>query len=218
MTPSIEMVVARYREDVSWIDATGLPAVVYDKSGQPAENPLPNIGRESHTYLHHIVSRYPQFPEHTVFVQAAPFGHMAPGTTPESFGEQARELAARGVPFKGFAFYKLRCDVLGRPHELKDEKNRSRWAGFGKDIPMGEIYAQLFAGPVPESFHVRAPAGLFMVSRRRILLRPFAMYRKALKIVESDPHDANNTGHAFERLWCLIFGGNARLNMEWRHK
>merc|ERR1719440_887988 len=45
---------------------------------------LPNLGRESHTYLHHIVENYDQLPEWTVFSQAgAPSfgykGHRAGG-------------------------------------------------------------------------------------------------------------------------------------------
>jgi hypothetical protein len=30
--------------------------------------------------------------------------------------------------------------------------------------------------------------------------------------VEADPRDARNTGHAFERLWNVIFNGKADLN------
>lgn len=56
--------------------------VVYDKGGDAAP-PLPatliaehhlleNIGLESHTYLHHIVSSYDTLAEKTVFAQGAP--------------------------------------------------------------------------------------------------------------------------------------------------
>ena len=57
MNDHIQLIIARYREDIAWADETGYDYVVYDKSGQPVANavPLPNIGREGHSYLTHIV-------------------------------------------------------------------------------------------------------------------------------------------------------------------
>jgi len=208
----VEVVVARFREDVSWAALLGLPVVVYDKSGQPGERALPNIGRESHTYLTHIVRRYPEFANFTVFVQGAPFAHMPVGATPESFAARIAQNARLGLKFSGFAAFKLKCDRLGRPHQMADPGLHGLRAGFGKDIPVGAVYEYLFAGPVPETFLVTAPAGMFFVARERVLARPLAFYEKALDLVAADPDDANNTGHAFERLWQVIFNGDVRLN------
>ncbi|MBG0777527.1 MAG: DUF3431 domain-containing protein [Desulfovibrionaceae bacterium] len=222
--PPIQLVIARYQEDVSWVAAAGHPAVVYDKSGTPPAPadlglgpdsnvvPLPNVGRETHTYLTHILSEWDRLAEVTVFCQGDPFAHMAPGTGPAEFGAAIAAYAEKRTPFKGFAFYTLRCDGLGRPHHLREEASRGKWAGWGRDIPVAEVYARLFAGPVPGSFHARAPAGLFLVRRERIRLRPRALYETALRLVLDDPDDARNTGHAFERLWYLIFNGYAPLN------
>lgn len=211
-SPTVELVIARYREDLSWLQAVGLPATVYDKSGQPAAHPLPNVGRESHTYLHHILGRWPEFPDYTVFLQGHPFPHLALGTTPGALGQTILELATRGVPFKGLADYAIRCDGLGRPHHLHDPAQRGKWAGWGRDIPVAQVYAALFAGEVPQSFHCRAPAGLLLVSRQRLLLRPRELYARAMALVLADPEDAANTGHALERLWYLVFNGYAALN------
>lgn len=208
----VEVVVARYREDVSWTAELGLPATVYDKSGEPGRHALPNIGRESHTYLSHIVRRYPDFAAFTVFVQAAPFPHMPPGATPASFAARIRQNVRMGLGFSGFAGFKLKCDRLGRPHQMADPALHGHRAGFGRDIPVGAVHEALFAGPVPETFLVTAPAGMFFVARERILARPLALYRKALELVAADPDDAANTGHAFERLWPVIFNGDVRLN------
>ena len=42
---------------------------------------LPNVGRESHSYLHHIVSRYDELAPWTVFTQATEpsWGYRGPG-------------------------------------------------------------------------------------------------------------------------------------------
>lgn len=215
--PTIQCVVARYREDVSWTADLGLPVVVYDKSGaDPLSGtvPLPNVGRESHTYLQHIVRRYPEFPDYTLFLQGDPFPHLESGMDASGLGALARKLAARGMPFKGMAYYTLKCDHLGRPHQMKDPRNKGKWAGWNKDIPVGRVYQELFQGPVPLQYHAKGCAGLFLVSRTRILTRPLATYQRALDLVLADPQDANNTGHAFERLWSVIFNGYAKLNRE----
>lgn len=177
-----------------------------------AIRPLPNVGRESHTYLQHIVATYPNFPGATLFVQGNPFPHLPQSMGPRELGDEALHLADRGVPFKGLAFYSLKCDHLGRPHAMSDPAKAGQWAGWGKDIPVGRVYSELFAGPVPLRYHAKGAASLFLVSRRRLLSRPLALYRRALEIVLSDPQDAENTGHAFERLWSVIFNGYTALH------
>jgi hypothetical protein len=212
--PSIEAVVSRYREDVSWVRELSFSATIYDKSGQGGDNPLPNIGRESHTYLTHILKRYPDFPGYTVFLQGDPFKHMQEGAGPRELEELVREKAAKSRGFSGLAWYRIRCDRLGRPHDMRDEAKRGRWAGFGRDIPVGGLFETLFAAKAPETFLSGSPAGLFMVSRERILARPKGFYSLALAVTEADPDDAHNTGHAFERLWQVIFNGYRGLNRE----
>ncbi len=210
----VQVVVARYLEDVSWLAELGLPCVVYDKSGAPGPNALPNLGRETHTYLTHIVAAYPDFADFTVFVQGSPFFHMGPQAGPDTLRAAIERNIRLGVQFTGFAWYKLKCDRLGRPHDMARPENQGKWAGWGKDIPVGEVYGKLFAGDAPESILVTAPAGLFFAARNRILARPKYFYQVALELVEADPQDARNTGHAFERLWGIIFNGNKALNKE----
>lgn len=74
---AFEVVVARFREDLSWTDGLAWPCTVYNK-GPAMERTgirLENIGREAHTYLFHIATRYESLAEHTVFVQGDPHRH-----------------------------------------------------------------------------------------------------------------------------------------------
>lgn len=216
MLDNVQMVVAKYREDISWIHKTGMSAVVYDKSGSNCANSLPNVGRESHTYLHHIINNYPVFPEYSLFLQADPFPHLSEGTTAESLTTTVLKLISSNIPFKGLAYYSIKCDHWGRPHSLSKPENKGKWAGFGRDIPLGRVYGQLFFGPVPLQFHSRAPAGIFLVRKDRILCRPLKFYDHAMNIILGDPDDRMNTGHAFERLWYLIFNGYEALHKNTR--
>ena len=73
-----EIVVAHYNEKLDWLAPKADHAHVYHK-GTDLQSPstmklygwekLPNVGREAHTYLHHIINNYETLPEYTVFLQ-----------------------------------------------------------------------------------------------------------------------------------------------------
>ncbi len=73
----IDLVVARFNEDVGWVEQFKThpllrKTLVYEKQKQDSELSLPNIGREAHTYVHHIVANYDDLADYTVFVQGTP--------------------------------------------------------------------------------------------------------------------------------------------------
>lgn len=76
MSSSCILVVARYTEDVSWTSKVSIPVRIYNK-GEFLQGtyPLPNIGREAHTYLHYIVETYENLPDLVCFTQGNPFDH-----------------------------------------------------------------------------------------------------------------------------------------------
>ena len=66
------IVVAKYKEDVSWLSKLdGWNIVVLDKNGN-MENP---VGREAHSYLWFIVNNYENLQGEYVFCQGNPFDH-----------------------------------------------------------------------------------------------------------------------------------------------
>ncbi len=213
LAPDILAVVARYREDASWTADLGFPALVYDKGGDwPGGVALPNTGREAHTYLTHILGHYPDFPQYLLLLQGDPFPHLGEGADVAALRGKVLDLVDRGAGFGGLAWFRVRCDRLGRPHQMGDPAKKGRWPGWGKDIPVGAVFEQLFAGPAPKTFLASGMTGNLLVSRARILARPAGFYRRALELIAADPRDAKNTGHALERLWQLVFDGNKRLN------
>ena len=73
----VEVVVARYKEDISWLKEINHKIIVYNK-GPDCNFPcisLPNIGREAQTYLFHIIENYNKLPEWTILCQGHPFDH-----------------------------------------------------------------------------------------------------------------------------------------------
>lgn len=67
-----QLVVARYTESFEWTQTGGYDVIVYNKSGVEDTRtiPLPNVGREAHTYLYHIVHTYDTLADVTIFLQA----------------------------------------------------------------------------------------------------------------------------------------------------
>lgn len=74
----MHLVVARYNENIDWISELELPFTIYNKGTQGnIENSIkiPNVGRESETYLRYIKDNYYNLPETVVFLQGDPFPH-----------------------------------------------------------------------------------------------------------------------------------------------
>lgn len=75
---NIEIVVSRYNEDLQWLKKKKFkyPVTIYNKGDN--DNfykpkgckilKLSNVGREGHTYLHHIIQNYDNLPELIIFL------------------------------------------------------------------------------------------------------------------------------------------------------
>lgn len=78
----VEIVIAAYNENLEWTRMYHNIVTAYVKCEKEVSNlaknmpsmtviPLPNLGRETHTYLYHIVNRYDSLADLTVFTQGA---------------------------------------------------------------------------------------------------------------------------------------------------
>lgn len=196
MPAPVDVVVARYREDLSWLKRlpTDFRPVVYDKGGDSpiAAESLPNRGREAQTYLHHIVTRYEHLPEWTVFCQGFPFDHEP------SFRKHLQTFLHAKGELPEFIWTGLFVDF--------DYGDGSRvfttWSGNpdGHPLAMDEFWLELF-GTHPPGRYEFMPGAQFIVHRHRILSRPRTFYEKAAILAESFPDAA----HGFERCWDRVF-------------
>lgn len=205
--PTVELVIARYQEDVAWAEELGVPGTVYNKghylevSDPCAIVPLSNVGREAHSYLAHITHRWNALADWTVFCQADPQPHLA--------GVDIRHLLR---PIDGFRV-PWRCGPI---REWGDD-GRLRWAdwpSWAGRYASGEIepspltlveYFRLMlsvdlAARRQLSYH---PGAIFGVSRAAIHRRPLDFYSSLLRSVEHCIHPEE--AHYLERAWPLIF-------------
>ena len=84
-----EIIIARYNEDLSWLKKIpkDIKITIYNKGLDDIEQmktlnydiiKLPNVGRESHTYLYHIINNYDNLAHKTIFCQGDSIFH-SPG-------------------------------------------------------------------------------------------------------------------------------------------
>jgi hypothetical protein len=76
----VNIVIARYNENIDWALPYNDVALIYNKGKMDIPRfsnvfNIKNVGREGHTYLNYIISRYNELPNRTIFLQADWFSH-----------------------------------------------------------------------------------------------------------------------------------------------
>jgi len=201
----LELVVSRYDEDLSWLGNVpdAFVITVYDKGGEANSGirhrgssiPIENVGHEAHTYLHHIVTRYDDLADITVFSQGKPFDHVP------DFHRTLKRLAESSLDVKDFLWLGFVIDRDDSTGSLLFRK----WHP-GKKLPMEEFWQRVFSAsefPTP-SFCIFCPGAHFVATAALIRSRPREFYENALN-ASADLPDA---GHCFERCWDQVFGVN----------
>lgn len=191
----MELVVAHCGEDIAWLRRVPreFDVTIYDKGPVSAGGTkLPNIGREAHTFLHHLATRHATLAAMTVFVQGRPFDH-AP-----DLHKRLRAWADGCERVDGFlwlGFVADTDDARGRRLFVPWSKNADR-----RELRMNDFHRFLFgcAGPPLYRFF---PGGQFAVTREVAHRRPAGFYRVAAGLAASFPDGA----HCFERLWDRVF-------------
>lgn len=215
MSPSRRLVVAWYREDISWVQAAVMAAAsvddaddavsisVYSKGGLQEDEglrasrsvevvSLPNRGREAETYLHHICAHYDDLEDLTYFVQGDPAPHM-------SVIKRNRSL----VPSRIFG-----DDVAKDAKESKETKegpllttymNEAHPPAFHERVNVHGA-AKYLLGSQCATYSFAAGAQ-YVVSRASIHKRPLEFWQRAHQALIDDTVNA----WEIERLWPLLF-------------
>ena len=198
-----EVVIAHYNEKLDWVKAIANHSHVYHKGVEMRPPPLqlyawdklPNVGRESHTYLYHIINNYDTLPEITVFVQGE-------GLSPYCFSSfnQIMNNIKKKVSCKIFTHIDEAWGRIRHIEKWRKELNSRvmRRSGF----TLGEFFLEIFGFPHPQKIPV-CWGGCLAVTRNMIRKHPIDFYRNAISFVND--HKNPEEGHYFERLWATIF-------------
>lgn len=192
-TPPYQIIVAKYNEDVSWLDGYK-NVIVYDKLN---DKDLPNIGRESHTYLTYIIENYDNLPDVVFFTQGNisehNYSNISGFLNVENFSKNLKEY-----PFN-YYFY---CKNLGW-------NNDHLYYWKGPLYPKEELgFTQWFKKYIDNEYDINSGitfwmGAIFSVSKELIQARPKEYYQMLLDLIPKTHNP--EVGHYFERSWFYIF-------------
>lgn len=205
---SVEIVVAAYKEDLSWLDQVRHPITIYNKNDNPpvARNDatvinLPNIGRESHSYLHHIITRYDSLSDITIFTQGHPFDHC-PHFIKIADCSSILKMDRIAKSYRWHEYHPNSDDFCGMSgcvncgFGIEDDWNYQwviPYAVLGHDI--------MHPAKILPREAIYCSAALLAISREYILRFSLEQYIKLQKMME----DYWSMGWAMERIWYHIY-------------
>lgn len=202
------LIIARYNENLDWLKAhKNFNIVIYNKGKEIISShhkniiKIENVGRESHTWLYHIVNNYNNLDNINIFLQGRidDLGCMA-FQNPSSYLKEIDR----------FGFTASRYGILGPLHWQKnvgvenDHRYKSDWKK-GK-ISRSNLGFRNFAKKLfPEiPFFVNTSyGGCFAVKKEIIKKYELRFYEELLEILSK--HENPIEGHYLERLWCYMF-------------
>lgn len=219
-SPTIDLVIARYREDLDWLkDYAELPfhrIFLYNKSseavacppiqGQCIERQLENVGMCDHTYLHHMIENYDDLADITIFLPAS--GDLPNKKARTEF--VIRKTFAEGHPvMTGFLrdnpVHQDLHDFSLDSWKVTDKDNRTRGGStnlYPADVrPFGVWYETYLPGVETK---LEQNAGIFSVGRDSIRGNPRDFYQTFLDQLAKDKQP--EVAHYMERAWPGILG------------
>ena len=188
----MEFVIARYTENLAWLDKVLDPeqrkmVTIYNKGPEdiPGSIRLPNVGREAHTYLTHIINNYDTLAEKVVFLQGYPFDHLGYNET----------------NFQMFlVFNHMTQNVTHYPMLYNGREPRPSIQKT--DVCLGEWFEKVLQIEFPKDDFVYYGGACFGVTREKIRARPKEFYERVIKTLDTiDPE----TAYYLERAWYYIF-------------
>lgn len=204
---NVDLVVARYNEDLSWVSSTNVDRYfIYNKGDTsiPNEILLPNIGREAHTFCYHLAHNYNDMGDYTAFCQG---GSLAHG------GNIILELINSVKSTSSFDFMWLTnntfdSDLTGKPHHHTT-------------LYMERFFQRVGLLVDDKNVFQFAPGAQFIVNKKLVHRLPQSFYFKLLEQFNLDTYDLeykldddrDNRSHdqyynlacLFERVWEKIF-------------
>lgn len=199
-----QIVVARYNENIDWLLPFKDICIIYNKGNSDItlnnfnSIVLPNFGRESHTYLYHIIQNYDSLADKTIFFQGKINDHRI----------LSMEEYFNDADFTG-KIDKLDINLFKKKitHENKwkieyDTGNMRR----SQYTPI-EWLKNIIGIKFNENENLKLVWGAnFAVNKNLILKKPKVFYEDLLRLL--DFHSNPEEGHFFERAWYTIFHNN----------
>uniref|UniRef100_A0A6C0DQQ8 Uncharacterized protein n=1 Tax=viral metagenome TaxID=1070528 RepID=A0A6C0DQQ8_9ZZZZ len=214
-----EIVIARYNEDLTWITDEPFnrhPITIYNKG--PNDNftktdnirkivILPNVGREGHTILYHIINNYDNLADVTMFLHGS-------SNDPDK-NKRAKNMIyevekTNNTVFSCLFFdgeeqhrvnYGFQIDNYMSSNANNKEINKDSKLLLSDTRPYGKWFDATFTNG--EKNKCMSFNSIISVSKKHIIQKPKQYYENLLK--QLDNHHNPESGHYFERAWYSVF-------------
>lgn len=207
---SVEIVIARYNEDLSWLKENfrDQKVIIYNKGTDDINLPdnnysiikLPNIGRESHTYLYYIINNYNNLPERVIFLQGDPINNF--------FTELVFSLSdyqkIRKTNCENIIAWSCRTFNVERENKILSDISQSKWhnTNYKNHNFKAFLIDYILGSDTLKKEYKYSPGANFAVDREKILSRELEYY---IKIFNTLDNISPIEGHFLERSWDIIF-------------
>ena len=179
-------VLSRFKEtDESWQNElinNNYKVITYNKhSGQ---NLLPNVGRESHTYISYIINNYYNLPDEILFSQYDPTDHFLRANKEEFLHSYLYDfigIRPGQFPYTSAKIRKVQwIETCKKIYRTFKQSDCSRLISTGSTLN-----------------------GIFRVSQKAILSHSLDFYKRCIKLLDYSVHPIE--GYFFERMWRFLF-------------
>lgn len=195
----IDIVIARYKENIDWINRFNNTTInnifIYNKF-YDLDIKLPNVGREAHTYLYHIINNYNNLNDITIFLQGDPFPHCR---NLYSIVDNIHNMNYDILPFNNIIVENEQS--INRKHKILHPYGL--FLAYFMDLLFG------IKMDIDQTVTVTYGAQ-FACTKQTILNRPREFYEFLLKFVSYDTNPIES--YIFERLWLYIFDTSIPLS------
>jgi len=201
---SYKIIVARYNENIDWLNSEMSNCIIYNKGDKLDINNeifLENVGRESETYLHYIITNYSNLPDVVVFTQARISDHRDGGV---NYLINIKNEALQHNKSQNF-----NIQYVQRNRHCNKTWNLRKDGYFLKDnyknnnpITFVEWFKNNIDINYPDPIYIYWNA-IFAVKKENIINKPIEYYKKL--ILEVKHHNEPPEAHFFERSWYYIF-------------
>ncbi len=205
------LIIARYDEDLDWLkEYDDFKIIVYNKGERISSNTffnvinLENKGRESHTWLYHIVNNYYDLNEINVFLQGKIddlncMAYKNPNDYLKKINKYGFKVSRYGLlgPFHWDWNVNIDKDIRYKKQWENNKISRS-------SIGFRNFSKKLF--PNIPLFVATSYSGCFAVKKEIIQQHKLVFYEELLDILSQNENPIE--GHYMERLWCYIFTKN----------
>jgi hypothetical protein len=207
---SYKFVVARYNENIEWLNTEMSNCIIYNKGNKldiDNEILLENVGRESETYLHYIITNYNNLPDVVVFTQARISDHNNDLKRSNDIGYliDIKNSALNHSKSKNY----LTHNDVGQNIHFDKEWNLRPGGYYLNDsyknnnkITFLEWFKSNIDINYPNPIYIYE-AAIFGVKKENIINKPIEYYKRLILELK---HDRNPVeGHFFVRSWYYIF-------------